>query len=76
MAQYTLYSTWGCHLCEQAEVLLAEAGLAFQVVDIIDDDQLFQQFRLHIPVLAAGDKLLYWPFDRSSVTHWLQSNVG
>lgn len=76
MAQYTLYSTWGCHLCEQAEALLAEAGLAFHVVDIVDDEQLFQQFRLHIPVLAAGDRLLYWPFDQSSVTQWLQGNVG
>lgn len=76
MAQYILYSTWGCHLCEQAEALLTEAGLAFQVVDIIDDEQLLQQFRLHIPVLAGGDKLLYWPFDKATLTSWLQGNVG
>ncbi|SNY41965.1 Glutaredoxin [Arsukibacterium tuosuense] len=76
MTQYTLYSTWGCHLCEQAEALLTEAGLAVQVVDIIDDEQLLQQFRLHIPVLAAGDKLLYWPFDKTTVASWLQDNVG
>ena len=76
MAQYILYSTWGCHLCEQAEALLTEAGLAFQVVDIIDDEQLLQQFRLHIPVLAGEDKLLYWPFDKAAVASWLQGNVS
>ncbi|HAW91334.1 MULTISPECIES: glutaredoxin family protein [unclassified Arsukibacterium] len=73
MAQYTLYSTWGCHLCQQAETLLVAAELDFQVIDIIDDEQLLQQFRVHIPVLAAGDKLLYWPFDAESIASWLQS---
>lgn len=73
MAQYILYSTWGCHLCEQAEALLIAAGLEFRVIDIIDDEQLLQQFRVHIPVLAAGDKLLYWPFDAASMSSWLNS---
>ncbi len=72
MMQYTLYSTWGCHLCEQAEALLTTAGLEFQVVDIIDNEQLLQQFREHIPVLAAGDKLLYWPFDADAIASWLK----
>jgi glutaredoxin len=72
MAQYTLYSTWGCHLCEKAEVLLTAAGIEFKVVDIIDDEQLLQQFRVHIPVLAAGGKLLYWPFDADGLASWRQ----
>lgn len=75
MAQCTLYSTWGCHLCEQAETLLTEADIKFQMIDIIDDEQLLQQFRLHIPVLAVGDKLLYWPFDAASVATWLKDTV-
>ncbi|KKO46726.1 glutaredoxin [Arsukibacterium ikkense] len=73
MQELTLYSTWGCHLCEQAEALLADAGMAFAVVDIIDDEQLMQRFRVHIPVLAAGDALLYWPFDAVSVAGFLQN---
>tara|TARA_R110002126_G_scaffold38993_34_gene116113 strand:+ start:2474 stop:2698 length:225 start_codon:yes stop_codon:yes gene_type:complete len=73
MTQYILYSTWGCHLCQQAEALLTEAGVNFQVVDIIDDEQLLQQFRVHIPVLAAGDRLLYWPFDEHSMVSWLKN---
>ncbi|MDX1537896.1 glutaredoxin family protein [Arsukibacterium sp.] len=73
MAQYILYSTWGCHLCEEAEALLIAAGLEFQVVDIIDDEQLLQQFRLHIPVISADDNLLYWPFDQAAVGNWLET---
>ncbi|MBV2129829.1 glutaredoxin family protein [Arsukibacterium indicum] len=73
MPQYILYSTWGCHLCEQAEALLTSSGVEFRVVDIIDDEQLLQQFRVHIPVLAAADKLLYWPFDADSITSWLKN---
>jgi len=73
----TLYSTWGCHLCEQAEQLLLEAGLAgqFQVVDIIDDEQLLQRFRVHIPVVGsekAQHQLLFWPFDLAALQQWLE----
>ncbi|KKO50530.1 glutaredoxin [Arsukibacterium sp. MJ3] len=76
MSTLTLYSTWGCHLCEQAEALLMTTDMPFQVVDIIDDEKLLQQFRLHIPVLAAADKLLYWPFDQASVALWLMDIKG
>lgn len=78
MSVLTLYSTWGCHLCEQAEALLQQAGLAeqLQVRDIVDDEALFARFRVHIPVLAASDaqgqeQLLYWPFDQNGLTDWL-----
>ena len=42
MSVLTLYSTWGCHLCEQAEALVQQAGLAdkLQVRDIVDDEAL------------------------------------
>lgn len=69
-----LYSTWGCHLCEQAEDLLVKAGLngQFQVLDIIDDEQLLARFRTSIPVLAYDEKLLYWPFDAAALAAWLE----
>ncbi|MDX1678168.1 glutaredoxin family protein [Arsukibacterium sp.] len=70
MIKVVLYSTWGCHLCEQAETVLGNAGITFRVVDIVDDDQLFQQFRLHIPVVAAAESLLYWPFNEIAVLNW------
>lgn len=73
-AEILLYSTWGCHLCEQAETLLVQAGMGgqFRVLDIIDDEQLLVRFRTSIPVLACNDKLLYWPFDAVALADWLE----
>lgn len=70
----TLYSTWGCHLCEQAEQLLLQAGLKgqFQVTDIVDDEQAFARYRLMIPVLRRGDDELCWPFDAGQLATWLK----
>lgn len=82
MSCYTLYGTWGCHLCEEAEALMHAAGLAdkLQVLDIIDDEQLLARFRVHIPVLAVTDpqgneSLLYWPFDAAMLQLWLEQNT-
>lgn len=71
---FTLYSTWGCHLCEQAEQLLLQAGLKgqFQVTDIVDDEQAFARYRLTIPVLRLGDNELCWPFDADRLATWLK----
>ncbi len=60
-----LYSTWGCHLCEEAEGLLRQANLTFNVVDIVDDPQAFELYRTSIPVLvSATAQHLFWPFDQ------------
>lgn len=72
-----LYSTWGCHLCEQAEQLLQGAvatcsAPAYRVVDIVDDEPAFSRYRLMIPVLTAGDKELCWPFDADTLAKWLK----
>ncbi|WP_333607013.1 glutaredoxin family protein [Arsukibacterium sp.] len=67
-----LYSTWGCHLCEEAAALLDASAATYQLIDIIDDEQLLAQFRVHIPVVAAGDTLLYWPFDAAQLANWLK----
>lgn len=70
----TLYTTWGCHLCEQAQQLLLDAGLCggFQLVDIVDDEAAFARYRVAIPVLKLGDKELYWPFDARQLATWLK----
>ena len=72
MQMLILYSTWGCHLCEQAEQLLQDAGQPFQLVDIVDDEQAFARYRLAIPVLKKGDNELYWPFDAAQLATWLK----
>lgn len=70
----TLYSTWGCHLCDEAEQLILQAGLEgrFQVTDIVDDEQAYARYRLMIPVLCLGNNELCWPFDADQLATWLK----
>lgn len=77
----TLYSTEGCHLCEQAHGLLKDAGLQerVQVVDIAFDDALFSRYGVTIPVLSiqhsdSSISELGWPFDAAELEAWLNSN--
>ncbi|UTV29145.1 glutaredoxin family protein [Photobacterium atrarenae] len=77
----TLYSTEGCHLCEQAYGLLLDAGMAarVKVVDIAFDDALFSRYGVTIPVLSVqhlDDSIseLGWPFDAAELAAWLDSN--
>lgn len=52
----TLYSTEGCHLCEQAYRLLVEAGVEehVKVIDIAFDDVLFLRYGVTIPVVSIS----------------------
>ncbi|CAM3814914.1 glutaredoxin family protein [Rheinheimera salexigens] len=68
----TLYSTWGCHLCDSAEALLRQNGQAYQVIDIVDDAAALAKYRLLIPVIAVADKELNWPFDAEQLATWLK----
>lgn len=75
----TLYSTLGCHLCEQAEALLAELAqsepLQWQVVDIVERDEWMERYAVRIPVLlceGASDDL-GWPFTLDDVRQYLRA---
>lgn len=70
----TLYSTEGCHLCEQALALANQTGLQVNVVDIAFDDELFVRYGVTIPVLSYGQSELNWPFNLSQLTQWLDNN--
>ena len=56
MRSVILYTTLGCHLCEQANALikplLAECDWQLQEVDIADDNHLMARYGIRIPVLA------------------------
>ncbi len=62
----TLYSRPGCHLCDDARVVVervcADLGEEYVEVDITDDDDLLRQFQVEIPVtFVDGEKLdVYW----------------
>ena len=62
---WVLYTTSGCHLCEQAEARLRQAGLAVSLVEIADDPALLERYGVRIPVLRRLDTGAErdWPFD-------------
>lgn len=72
----TLYSTSGCHLCEQAYQLLTQVNIAdpITIVDIAFDDELFSRYGVTIPVVACQGVELNWPFDFNELTQWLENN--
>lgn len=69
-----LYGTSCCHLCEEAEAVLREAGVAVQHNDIADDDGLLEKYGTRIPVLRRADSgaELGWPFDAAAVAQFLR----
>ncbi|WKE67361.1 glutaredoxin family protein [Gallaecimonas kandeliae] len=68
----TLYSTAGCHLCEEAQVLLAGLGVSAAVVDILDEPSLVAAYGERIPVLKRdGGQELGWPFDSEQLKAFL-----
>jgi len=73
---FHLYSSEGCHLCEQALVLIGNVipDHQIKVIDIIDSDiegekNLVQLYGVHIPVLErlSDNTMLFWPFEQSQV---------
>lgn len=72
-----LFGTLGCHLCEvaEAELLpLVEHGLLVELVDISEDERLFDDYGLRIPVLRRVDTgaELDWPFDAEQIVTFLR----
>ncbi|RZA07837.1 MAG: glutaredoxin family protein [Moraxellaceae bacterium] len=72
-----LYSTKGCHLCEEAKVilwpLLLQYSARLKEIDIADDDQMIERYGVRIPVLGAPDTdtELDWPFTSEQVDTFL-----
>jgi glutaredoxin len=54
-----LYSRPGCHLCDDARVVLERIGEPFDEIDIDSDDELFKRYLERIPVVALDGEELY-----------------
>jgi len=70
VSQLVMYSTLGCHLCEQAQrVVVAALGHTVAERDIVDDPQWLTRYEVRIPVLQRLDNgaELDWPFDAEGV---------
>jgi hypothetical protein len=68
-----LYSTSHCHLCEQAEAILADLAtshdLSWTAIEIADDADLLSRYEVSIPVLTRLDtgQEITWPFNKDTV---------
>ena len=79
-----LYTTLGCHLCDQALAMLnhlaamglgsAEAEMAIETVEIADSPWLLESYGLRIPVVRAEGRSdeLGWPFTLEELKAYLE----
>jgi Glutaredoxin-like domain (DUF836) len=67
----------GCHLCEEAEGWLLEAGVSWEPTDIAADAALFEQYRYRIPVINVdGHEVLGAPMTREDVRRTLGEQLA
>jgi glutaredoxin len=64
----TLYGKPGCHLCDDARVIVtqvcAELGVGWHEIDITQDEQLFKEYGEQIPVtFVDGRQHDFWRVD-------------
>jgi glutaredoxin len=64
----TLYGKPGCHLCEDAQAVVAavcaELGVEWTEIDITQDPELFREYGEQIPVtLVDGRQHDFWRVD-------------
>ena len=76
MVQLLLYTTSGCHLCEEAEKMLKDLAISrgchWECVEISASDTLIDRYGVRIPVVANGEgRELDWPFTLESLSRWL-----
>lgn len=77
MRHLILYSTLGCHLCEQAKALVEPILVTYEVplteLDIADSDELIDTYGVRIPVLRDPDSNaeLGWPFGPEDLIRWI-----
>jgi hypothetical protein len=77
-----LYSTIGCHLCEQAKImlwpLLTQYQFRLMEIDIAEKDELIERYGVRIPVLGAPGHVseLNWPFTAQEVDVFFAELAG
>jgi hypothetical protein len=78
----TLYSTLGCHLCEEALAiiypLLQPLGLELMERDIAASDELVASYGVRIPVvqLEGARRDLGWPFTAADLVAYVADSAS
>jgi hypothetical protein len=78
MIRLLLFGTSGCHLCEQAELIVINClanikELTIETIDIAENEQWQEQYAIRIPVLYHPEtkKDLGWPFNQAQVKKFI-----
>ena len=78
MIRLLLFGTSGCHLCEQAELIVINClsnnkELTIETIDIAENEQWQEQYAIRIPVLyhLETKKDLGWPFNQAQVKEFI-----
>ncbi len=71
-----LYGKPGCHLCDDARVVLERAGAPFEEIDITTDDALHAAYLERIPVVAIDGEERFEFFVDEAALRALLSKVG
>ena len=76
-----LYTTLGCHLCDEALAMLKilqaqKKSLKLDEIDIADSEELMAEYGIRIPVITADNALgdIGWPFTIEELTEFLNLN--
>lgn len=81
MTTLYLYTTLGCHLCEQCKSIIwpviNNMSIRLQDIEIADDNVLIEQYGVRIPVVRLeGEKEdLGWPFTAQDLSRYLASGI-
>tara|TARA_B110000503_G_scaffold109272_1_gene163406 strand:- start:261 stop:500 length:240 start_codon:yes stop_codon:yes gene_type:complete len=75
-----LFTTLGCHLCEQAhELLLSLTGqgmeLRIELIEIVDSAELMDRYGITIPVIQVEDREICWPFSIDELRAFLENET-
>jgi glutaredoxin len=75
-----LFTTLGCHLCEQAHeqlLSLTDGGmdLSIELVEIADSEDLMERYGITIPVIRTDDREISWPFSVDALRAFLENDT-
>ena len=75
-----LFTTLGCHLCEEAhEQLRSLMGsgmdLSIELVEIAESEELMDRYGITIPVIRANDSEIGWPFSSDELQAFLENDT-
>jgi glutaredoxin len=72
VTRVTLFSRPGCHLCDDAQLVLDRVGEPYTVVDIESDDELFKRYLERIPVITVdGEERFDYFVAEEALRRWL-----